>query len=81
MLPFMVATNLLNDALALPPNQRLALVQQLWESLLADPEHLPLTDEQGKELCRRYDDFLTNPHDQYSWGQVAKFIKQRLQAK
>jgi len=77
----MVATNLLNDALALPPDQRLHLVQRLWESLLADPEHLPLTDQQGLELNRRYNDFLASPNDQYSWGEVAEYIRQRLNEK
>ena len=39
----------------LPVDQRLRLVEELWDSIAADQEALPLTDEQRAELDRRLD--------------------------
>ncbi|MEW6169638.1 MAG: addiction module protein [Pseudomonadota bacterium] len=39
----------------LPLDQRLRLVEELWDSIAADQEALPLTDEQRAELDRRLD--------------------------
>ena len=37
----------------LPVEQRIELVEALWDSIAADQEALPLTDEQRVELDRR----------------------------
>lgn len=39
----------------LPVDQRIRLVEELWDSIAADQEALPLTDEQRAELDRRLD--------------------------
>nr|WP_297460830.1 addiction module protein [uncultured Halomonas sp.] len=39
----------------LPVEQRLHLVEELWDSIASDQEVLPLTGEQRKELNRRLD--------------------------
>jgi putative addiction module component (TIGR02574 family) len=39
----------------LPVDQRMRLVEELWDSIAADQEALPLTDEQRAELDRRLD--------------------------
>lgn len=39
----------------LPVEQRLHLVEELWDSIAFDQEALPLTDEQREELDRRLD--------------------------
>lgn len=39
----------------LPVDQRMRLVEDLWDSIAADQEALPLTDEQRAELDRRLD--------------------------
>ncbi len=39
----------------LPVDQRLRLVEELWDSIAADQAALPLTDEQRAELDRRLD--------------------------
>jgi putative addiction module component (TIGR02574 family) len=40
----------------LSPDERLELMEQLWESLRKDPSSVPLTDAQREELDRRLDD-------------------------
>ena len=44
------------DIERLSPDERLDLMEQLWESLRKDPSSAPLTDAQRKELDRRLDD-------------------------
>lgn len=39
----------------LPVEQRIRLVEELWDSIAADQEALPLTEEQRAELNRRLD--------------------------
>jgi putative addiction module component (TIGR02574 family) len=74
----MVAKNIVNNVLALPPDERLELVQQIWDSLLRDRKGLPLTDSQRQELDRRYEDFLRNLEDGSNWEEVKSAIQQKL---
>ncbi len=39
----------------LPIDERIKLVEELWDSIAADQNALPLTDEQKAELDRRLD--------------------------
>jgi putative addiction module component (TIGR02574 family) len=73
-----MVANVVHDALALSPADRLDLIHQLWESLLEDPEGIPLTNEQKSELDRRYEDYLANPDEGHTWEEVEAFVKARL---
>ncbi len=44
------------DINKLSPDERLDLIEELWDSLSADPSKIPLTDAQAKELDRRLDE-------------------------
>jgi putative addiction module component (TIGR02574 family) len=44
------------DIDALSREERLDLLERLWDSLAANPEAIPLTDAQREELDRRLDD-------------------------
>jgi len=48
--------NAMIDIDALTPDERLDLLERLWDSLSSDPDALPLTDAQREELDRRLDD-------------------------
>ena len=39
----------------LPVDERIKLVEELWDSIASDQKALPLTDEQRAELDRRLD--------------------------
>lgn len=39
----------------LPVEERIKLVEELWDSIASDQKALPLTDEQKAELDRRLD--------------------------
>ncbi len=55
----------------LPPEDRLALAHELWDSLFptASPGSL-LTEEQLRELDRRVVEDDANPHDVVRWEDV-----------
>ncbi len=44
------------DIAALTPEERLDLLEELWDSLAVAPEAIPLTEAQRVELDRRLDD-------------------------
>jgi putative addiction module component (TIGR02574 family) len=51
-------------------DERLALVEALWDSIAAESENLPLTEAQRQELERRLADDEANPDDGVSWDEV-----------
>jgi len=76
----MVAKNIIDGVLALPPEDRLDLVRRLWDSIREDAVHLPLSDEQKQELDRRYDEFLQDPGEGSTWEEVEAFVQQKLRS-
>ena len=51
-------------------DERIALVQQIWDSIAAEADRTPLTGPQRQELERRADDDHANPADAVPWEQV-----------
>ena len=47
----------------LPVDERIKLVEELWDSIAADQDALPLTKEQKAELDRRLDAFEMDRND------------------
>ena len=56
---------------------RLALIDQLWDSI-ASAGGPPLTDAQRLELDRRLADHEANPDDVVSWDEVKRSISERI---
>ena len=50
--------------------ERIALVQAIWDSIAAMPERPPLSEALRQELDRRLADHLANPQDVVPWEQV-----------
>jgi len=57
---------------------RLSLVEQIWDSIAADSAAVPLTDAQRTELDRRIADHEANPNDVVSWEEAKASIADRL---
>jgi putative addiction module component (TIGR02574 family) len=76
----MVAYNLLRDVLSLPVADRMELFERLRENLQEDPTALPLTQEQERELDRRYAAYLRNPDEGYSPEEVEAMLEARRKA-
>lgn len=50
--------------------ERLALVQEILDSVAAEQPHAPLSDAKRQELQRRLADHLATPDDVVPWEQV-----------
>jgi putative addiction module component (TIGR02574 family) len=58
-------------------DERLALVQELWDSIAAESGPSLLTDAQREELRRRVAEDDANPDDVIPWEQVKAEIRAR----
>ena len=57
---------------------RLTLVEEIWDSIAADSTAVPLTQAQRDELDRRIADHEANPDDVVSWEEVKAALTERL---
>jgi len=58
--------------------ERLTLVEELWDSIAADSAAVPLTEAQRAELDRRIAEHEANPDDVVPWEEVKSSIAERL---
>jgi len=58
--------------------ERLRLVEELWDSIAADSSAVPLTEAQRTELDRRIAEHEANPDDVVPWEEVKTSITERL---
>ena len=65
------------DVTRLTRDEKLDLIDELWESLSQDPEALPLTDGQRQELDRRLDELEEEGPVGSSWNEVVSRIRSR----
>lgn len=63
------------DIYELTPEERLQLIEELWESLGKTPEALPLTYRQKEELDRRLDDLERSGPEGIPWEEVLRRIR------
>ena len=65
------------DIIKLNPAEQLDLLEQLWDSLSAAPNALPLTRAQREELDRRLDALDREGPSGIPWGEVMQRIRGR----
>jgi putative addiction module component (TIGR02574 family) len=58
-------------------DERLRLIEELWESLSATPAALPLTATQREELDRRLDELDREGPSGIPWEEVLQRIRSR----
>ncbi len=58
------------EILALPVQERINLVELIWESVAAVPQAIEVSPEVGADLAARLLDFEKDPEAGYSWDQV-----------
>jgi putative addiction module component (TIGR02574 family) len=63
------------DILELPVQERIHLVEMIWESIAAFPQALEVSPELKSELNIRMAEFERNPEAGYSWDQVKAKLK------
>jgi putative addiction module component (TIGR02574 family) len=65
------------DIARLSPEERLELLEQIWDSLSATPEAVPLTGAQREELDRRLDELDREGPVGIPWDEVMRRIRSR----
>ena len=65
------------DIASLSAEERLRLLEELWESLEATPEAVPLTNAQREELDRRLDELDREGPAGIPWEDVLRRIRSR----
>jgi len=61
----------------LSPEERLRLIEELWDSLDETPGTVPLTNAQREELDRRLDDLERSGPQGIPWDHVLQQIRSR----
>jgi putative addiction module component (TIGR02574 family) len=59
-------------------DERLALIEALWDSISAEESAIPASEAQRAELDRRLADHEASPDDVVSWDEVRTSLGQRL---
>jgi len=65
----------ISDILELPLQERIRLVELIWDSIAAVPEAVEISPELKIELEARMAEFEANPEAGYSWEQVKSRLK------
>ena len=63
------------DILQLPVQERIQLVEMIWQSIAAIPQAIEVSPELKTELDARLAEFEQNPEAGYSWDQVKAHLK------
>jgi putative addiction module component (TIGR02574 family) len=50
--------------------ERILLVEEIWDSIMATPDQVPLNDAQATELDRRLAEYEANPKAGSDWEEV-----------
>jgi len=70
-------TATLNEIAALSIEDRILLVQAIWDSIAAEQAYPDLTETQKRELDRRIDNYDIDPDNILTWEEVKASIKKQ----
>ena len=73
----MSTETILAKALELSRAERIRLVEDIWDSVAAEPDDSPLSDELKAELDARLEDHLKNPDEGSTWEEVRERLLQK----
>jgi putative addiction module component (TIGR02574 family) len=65
----------LEDILQLSVSERIQLAEDIWDSVAANPESIPLTDAERAELDRRLESHARNPDEGVAWDELKKRVR------
>ncbi|MEH1825171.1 MAG: addiction module protein [Nostoc sp.] len=68
-------TATLNEIATLSVEDRILIVQGIWDSIAAEQVYPDLTDAQKQELDRRTADYDSNPDNVLTWEEIKASIK------
>lgn len=65
----------ISEILQLSIAERIQLAEDIWDSIAAFPEAVPLTNEQKQELDRRLQAYAQNPDEGISWDALKEKMR------
>jgi putative addiction module component (TIGR02574 family) len=65
----------LTDILQMTIAERIQLAEDIWDSIAAVPEALPLTDAERQALNRRLELYQQNPDEGIPWDELKKKVR------
>lgn len=57
--------------------ERILAVEEIWDSITARPDSIPVTREQKKELDQRLKNFASDPDQGSSWSAVRRRVEKQ----
>ncbi len=67
-----------DDIKKLSVEERISVIEEIWDSILASNVQYPVPDEQKRELDIRLREHADNPDKAKSWEEVKKNIQSKL---
>lgn len=67
----------IEELLQLSVAERIQLVEDLWDSVAADPESIPVSEAQKDEVRRRLKEHRSDPDAATSWEEVRRELYER----
>lgn len=68
---------MLSDIQRLSIAERIQLVEDIWDTIAATPEALPLTEAQRAELDRRLEAMQQTPQEGITWPELKATLQKR----
>jgi putative addiction module component (TIGR02574 family) len=65
---------------AVPKDQRIAFVQELWDRIAQDPDRVPVPDEHKRILDERLSAYRINPQPGRPWSEVRDQLLVKLRS-
>jgi putative addiction module component (TIGR02574 family) len=65
------------DVTAMTIDERIALVQAIWDSIAAETDPIDLTEPQKRELDRRIAELDANPQNVLTWEEIKAHVRGR----
>ncbi len=72
-----MTANALAEIAQLSVAERIQLAEDIWETLVAAPDAIPLPDTQRPELDRRLQAYQDNPQTGASWQDVQQRVREQ----
>jgi len=70
-------TETLNEITSLSVEERIRIVQVIWDSIAAEQVYPDLTEAQQQELDRRIADYEVNPSNVLTWEEIKTSLKEK----
>ena len=65
----------LTDILQMSVAERIQLAEDIWDSIAAVPEAIPMTNAERQELDRRLEAYAQNPDEGIPWDELREKVR------